>query len=59
MPVSFREVILGSMGFLGYLNQSSKAPMPGLWVDMDILVIVTPCLMLIGLIVWIVLKMGE
>lgn len=47
------------MGFLGYLNQSSKAPIPGLWADMDILVIVAPCLLLIGLIVWIVLKMGE
>ena len=57
--MSFREVILGNMGFLGYLDQSSKAPMPGLWVDVDILVIVAPCLMLVGLFVWIVLKMGE
>jgi len=52
-------LILGSMQFVACQNQSAKAAMPTLWVDLDILVIIVPCLTLIGLFVWIVLKMGE
>lgn len=59
MLVSAR-VILRTMRFLGPLDQSDKVAMPTLWVDLDIVVIMVPCLVLIGLLVWIVLKkMGE
>lgn len=30
-----------------------------LWVDLSVPIIVIPCLILIGLFIWIVLKMGE
>ena len=49
-------VILRTMRFLGPLDQSAKVAMPTLWVDLDIVVIMVPCLVLIGLLVWIVLK---
>ena len=51
-------VILRTMRFLGSLD--AKVAMPTLLVDLDIMVIMVPCLILIGLLVWIVLKkMGE
>jgi CHASE3 domain sensor protein len=47
------------MRFLGSLDQNAKE-MPALWVDLDIVVIMVPCMILIGVLVWIVLKkMGE
>ncbi|MEO7861600.1 MAG: hypothetical protein ABIU05_14415 [Nitrospirales bacterium] len=57
--LSVQGVILGSMQFLACQSQSAKVAMPTLWVDLDILVIIVTCLILIGLFVWIVLKMGE
>jgi hypothetical protein len=52
-------VILRTMRFLGSLDQNAKE-MPALWVDLDIVVIMVPCMILIGVLVWIVLKkMGE
>jgi hypothetical protein len=44
------------MRFLEALDQSAKEAMLTLWVDLDIVVILVPCLILIGLLVWIVVK---